>query len=74
MALARRSSAPSSATPTLHVFISYATEDANLAQAINLELKTVFTQLIKTTLDSNIKLGAKWPPELEEALSRADVL
>src|SRR5262245_13307905 len=74
MVLARRSSARSSAPPTLHVFISYATEDANLAQAINLGLKTVFTQLIKTTLDSNMKLGVKWPPELEEALSRADVL
>jgi TIR domain-containing protein len=74
MALARRQSARNSETPKLHVFISYATEDANLAQAINLELKTVFTQLIKTTLDSNIKLGVKWAPELEEALSRADVL
>jgi TIR domain len=73
MALARRSSVRNSA-PTLHVFISYATEDANLAQAINLALKTVFTQLVKTTLDSNIKLGVKWPPELEEALSCADVL
>jgi hypothetical protein len=41
--------------PRLHVFISYASEDAVLAQAINAELKTAFSQaIIRTTLDSEI--------------------
>jgi hypothetical protein len=61
--------------PKLHVFISYASEDAVLAQAINAELKTSFSQaMIRTTLDSEIKLGADWRTRLEEALSDADVL
>jgi hypothetical protein len=58
--------------PKLHVFISYASEDAVLAQAINAELKTSFSQaMIRTTLDSEIKLGADWRTRLEEALSDA---
>jgi TIR domain len=61
--------------PRLHVFISYASEDAVLAQAINAELKTAFSQaIIRTTLDSEIKLGMDWRTRLEEALSDADVL
>jgi TIR domain len=61
--------------PRLHVFISYASEDAVLAQAINAELKTAFSQaIIRTTLDSEIKLGVDWRTRLEEALSDADVL
>jgi hypothetical protein len=59
----------------LQVFISYASEDAVLAQAINAELKTVFSPaIIKTTLDSELKLGADWRKRLEEELSAADVL
>src|ERR1700730_8527206 len=61
--------------PKLHVFISYASEDAVLAQAINAELKTAFSQaIIKTTLDSELKLGVDWRSRLEEALADADVL
>ena len=49
--------------------------DAVLAQAINAELKTAFSQaIIRTTLDSEIKLGVDWRTWLEEALSDADVL
>ena len=59
----------------LQVFISYASEDAVLAQAINAELKTAFSPaIIKTTLDSELKLGADWRKRLEEELSEADVL
>jgi len=55
--------------PKLHVFISYASEDAALAQAINAELKTAFSHaIIKTTLDSELKLGVDWRSRLEEAL------
>jgi hypothetical protein len=59
----------------LHVFISYATEDAVLAQALNAQLKTAFGPgVIETTLDSELKLGVNWRSELEDALSDADVL
>lgn len=59
----------------LHVFISYASEDAALAQAINKELKSVFGHaMIKTTLDTELKLGVDWRGRLEEALVDADVL
>jgi hypothetical protein len=55
--------------PKLHIFISYAREDAVLAQAINAELKTAFSQaLVKTTLDTELKLGVDWRGRLEEAL------
>jgi len=61
--------------PKLHVFISYASEDARLATAINNELKTVFGHaMIKTTLDTQLKLGVDWRSRLEEALIDADVL
>lgn len=51
--------------PKLHIFISYNSGDAVLAQAINAELKTVFNQAIKTTLDSELKLGVDWRSRLE---------
>jgi hypothetical protein len=57
----------------LNVFISYASEDAVLAGAVNQELKTAFSQ-IKTTLDSEIKYGDDWRSRLQEALREADVL
>lgn len=59
----------------LQVFISYASEDAALAQAINAELRTAFSPaIIKTTLDSELRLGEEWRTKLEEALRDADVL
>ena len=61
--------------PKLHIFISYATEDAVLAQAINGELKNVFCDvMIRTTLDTELKLGVDWRRRLEEALQCADIL
>ena len=61
--------------PKLHIFISYATEDAVLAQAINGELKNVFSDvMIRTTLDTELKLGVDWRRRLEEALQCADIL
>src|SRR5262249_11135401 len=66
---------PQNEIPKLHIFISYASEDAVLAQAINGELKTVFSDvMIKTTLDTELKLGVDWRKRLEEGLRTADIL
>jgi hypothetical protein len=66
---------PQTDIPKLHIFISYASEDAVLAQAINGELKTVFSDvMIRTTLDTELKLGLDWRRRLEEALGTADIL
>jgi hypothetical protein len=63
------------ARPPLHVFISYASEDVGLAQAINSGLRNAFPLgTFKMTLASDLKLGINWRSELEEALSDADIL
>jgi hypothetical protein len=59
----------------LHVFISYASEDAALAQAVNAALKSTFGYaVIKTTLDTELKVGTEWRAGLERALDEADIL
>ena len=59
----------------LHVFISYASEDVRLAQAIETGLKNTFpTGTFKMTLASNLKIGSNWRTELETALKQADAL
>jgi TIR domain len=59
----------------LHVFISYASEDAALAQAINAALRSTFGYaVIKTTLDVELKVGTEWRAGLERALDEADIL
>jgi hypothetical protein len=63
-----------SGTQRLSVFISYAPEDAVLAQAIKAELETAFRAIIRTTLEPELKLGVNWRSALEEALNDADVL
>jgi TIR domain len=67
--------AADSARPLLHIFISYASEDVGLAQAINSGLRNAFPLgTFKMTLASDLKLGINWRSELEEALSDADIL
>lgn len=59
----------------LHVFVSYANEDKNLAKEINDELRRAFGPgIVKTTFAAEIPLGEKWRDRLEEALDAADVL
>lgn len=59
----------------LHVFVSYANEDKDLAKEINDELRRAFSPgIVKTTFAAEIPLGEKWRDHLEEALDAADVL
>jgi hypothetical protein len=59
----------------VHVFISYASEDVRLAQAIEAGLINTFpTGTFKMSLASDLKIGSHWRTELETALKQADVL
>jgi len=59
----------------VHVFISYASEDVRLAQAIEAGLRNTFpTGTFKMSLASDLKIGSHWRTELEAALKQADVL
>jgi len=59
----------------LHVFLSHATEDRDLAIAIAEELRRTFNPAVfKLTIDVDFKLGANWRTQLKADLDGTDVL
>jgi TIR domain len=59
----------------LHVFISYSTEDRDLATAINEELRRAFgPTILKVTIDVEFSLGANWRDRLKADLNDTDIL
>ena len=59
----------------LHVFISYSTEDRDLATAIGEELRRAFSPaILKLTIDVEFSFGANWRERLESDLSETDIL
>lgn len=59
----------------LNVFVSYATEDEEIAKQINTELRRAFSPaIIRTTIATEIPVGEEWRNLLEEALDNADIL
>jgi hypothetical protein len=59
----------------LQVFISYATEDENLARSIGDELRKAFgPTILKVSIAAEYKLGASWRQGLEDDLNTTDIL
>src|SRR3954471_7171132 len=59
----------------LHVFLSYSTEDRDLATAIGEELRRAFSPaILKLTIDIEFSFGANWRERLEADLSETDIL
>lgn len=59
----------------LHLFLSYATEDRDLAITIAEELRRAFNPAVfKLTIDVDFKLGANWRSQLTADLDDTDVL
>src|ERR1700761_1471421 len=59
----------------LHVFISYASEDRDLATAIGEELRRAFNPaVLKVTIDVEISLGDNWRERLKVDLDETDIL
>ena len=59
----------------LHVFISYSTEDRDLATAIGDELRRAFNPaVLKLTIDVEFSLGANWRDKLKSDLDDTDIL
>ncbi len=59
----------------LHVFISYSSEDRDLATAIAEELRRAFSPaILKLTIDVEFSLGANWRDRLRANLDTTDIL
>ena len=59
----------------LHVFISYSSEDRDLATAIAEELRRAFNPtILKLTIDVEFSLGSNWRDRLKADLDDTDVL
>jgi hypothetical protein len=59
----------------LHVFISYSTEDRDLATAIAEELRRAFSPaILKLTIDVEFSLGSNWRDRLKADLDDTDIL
>jgi len=59
----------------LHVFISYSTEDRDLATAIAEELRRAFNPtILKLTIDVEFSLGSNWRDRLKADLDDTDIL
>ncbi|HLZ02523.1 MAG TPA: toll/interleukin-1 receptor domain-containing protein [Bradyrhizobium sp.] len=59
----------------LHLFLSYAIEDRDLALAIAEELRRTFNPAVfKLTIDVDFKLGANWRTQLKADLDDTDIL
>ncbi len=59
----------------LHVFISYSSEDRDLATAIAEELRRAFSPaILKLTIDVEFSLGANWRDRLRADLETTDIL
>jgi TIR domain len=59
----------------LHVFISYSTEDRDLATAIAEELRRAFNPaILKLTIDVEFSLGTNWRDRLRADLGTTDIL
>jgi TIR domain len=59
----------------LHAFISYSSEDRDLATAIAEELRRAFSPaILKLTIDVEFSLGANWRDRLRSDLDTTDIL
>src|SRR4051812_32929560 len=59
----------------LQIFVSYASEDEQLASAINSELRRAFNPgVVRTTFAAEFQLGSSWRDRIEEELSKTDIL
>lgn len=59
----------------LHVFISYSSEDRDLAMALADELRRAFNPaILKLTIDVEFSLGANWRERLRTDLDTTDIL
>jgi hypothetical protein len=58
----------------LHVFISYSSEDRDLATKIAEELRRAFNLTIKLTIDVEFSLGSNWRDRLKADLDETDIL
>jgi TIR domain len=66
---------PSAEPARLQVFISYATEDENLARAISDELRKAFSPtILKVLIAAEFGLGTAWRQALEDDLNSTDIL
>lgn len=66
---------PASEPRTVNIFISYATEDKELAAAVENILRVTFAfASLEVWRDAEIKLGANWVSAIDGALDNADVL
>src|SRR4051812_30256530 len=59
----------------LHVFISYSSEDRDLATKIGEELRRAFNPaILRLTIDVEFALGSNWRDRLKADLDEADIL
>ena len=58
----------------LHIFISYASEDKQLAAGIASELKATFPFSLEVHRDEDFKLGDNWKEDIEDGLDKTDIL
>lgn len=75
MAKPTRSAPRKSTTRGISIFISYASEDQDLAKDVNLELKKLFPVGIRTFFDrASLEAGENFKEAIDQALDAADIL
>jgi hypothetical protein len=58
----------------LKIFISYATEDLRIAEAVRLRLGSAFLSAVNIISMSQFQLGINWRNEIDAALDKSDIL